>query len=95
MANLESRLPGADLVDLGLRDLAAGRESEAALLVAMAAPRLRAIGIPVPDGGGEMPHHRLYVLLSDRDPGAAHSLYNALVGRIASFSRAAEHAPAR
>lgn len=85
-------LPGQDLVDAGTRDLAAGRESEASLLVAMAAPRLRAVGIAVPDGGGERPSHRLYELLSERDAGDAHSRYNALVTRIASFSRAAEHA---
>jgi hypothetical protein len=86
-------LPGQELADAGIRDLAAGRESEASLVVAMAAPRLRAIGVEVPEGGGERPAHRLYELLSERDPGAAHSRYNALVGRIASFSRAAEHAP--
>lgn len=86
-------LPGSELVDAGLGDLSAGRESEASLVVAMAAPRLRAIGVEVPDGGGEQPGHRLYELLSERDPGTAHSRYNALVARIASFSRAAEHAP--
>jgi hypothetical protein len=74
--------------------LAAGRESEASLLVAMAAPRLRALGFDVPASGSERPSHRLYELLtqSDRD---AHSRYNALVGQIASFARAAEHASSR
>jgi len=80
-------------VTAGIRDLAAGRESEASLLVAMAAPRLRALGLEVPDGGGERPSHRLYDLLSEHDASGAHSRYNALVRRIASFSRAAEHAP--
>jgi hypothetical protein len=93
MQQLDISLPGQELVDAGLRDLAAGRESEAALLVAMAAPRLRAVGVEVPNGGGELPSHRLYELLSQRDPGGAHSRYNALVARIASFSRAVEHAP--
>ncbi len=93
MAQPSVSLPGQDLVDAGIRDLAAGRESEASLLVAIAAPRLRAIGVQVPDGGGESPSHRLYELLSERDPGAAHSRYNALLARMASFSRAAEHAP--
>ena len=83
--------PGHELVSAGIRDLAAGHESEAALVVAMAAPRLRALGIEVPDGGGERPSHRLYELLAERDAGAAHSRYNALVRRMASFSRAAEH----
>ncbi len=87
-------LPGHDLIGAGIRDLAAGRESEASLLVAIAAPRLRALGVAVPDDGAERPSHRLYERLSDQDPGSAHSRYNALLARVASFSRAAEHAPA-
>jgi hypothetical protein len=67
MMSVSASLPGHELVSQGLADLSAGRESEASLLVAMAAPRLR-------DSG-------------------AHSRYNALVGRIVSFVRAAEHAP--
>jgi hypothetical protein len=86
-------LPGHDLVRAGIEDLACGRESEAALVVAMAAPRLRALGFDVPDGGGSFPSHRLYALLSEGG-GGAHARYNALVGRIASFARAAEHAAA-
>src|SRR5580700_10972617 len=45
-------LPGHELVSAGLADLAAGRESEASLVVTMAAPRLRALGFEVPGGGG-------------------------------------------
>jgi hypothetical protein len=48
----------------------------------------------VPAGGGEQPSHRLYELLSETG-GGAHSRYNALVARIVSFARAAEHASAR
>jgi hypothetical protein len=92
---IPASLPGSDLVVAGIGDLAAGRESEASLLVAMAAPRLRAIGIDIPDGGGEQPSHRLYEVLSEREQGGAHSRYNALVGRMVSFARAAEHAPTR
>lgn len=62
--------------------------------MAMAAPRLRALGFEVPSGGGGQPSHLLYELLSERGEGA-HSAYNALVGRIVSFARAAEHAAAR
>lgn len=93
MTTSESSLPGHELVRAGLEDLAAGRETEAALVVAMAAPRLRALGMDVPAGGGAFPSHRLYALLS-QSGGGAHSRYNALVGRIASFARAAEHAAA-
>jgi hypothetical protein len=84
-------LPGHDLVSEGLEDLASGRESESALLVAMAAPRLRTLGFDVPAGGGEQPSHRLYELLTEADEGP-HSRYNALVARVVSFARAAEHA---
>jgi hypothetical protein len=91
MRDVPVNLPGHELVSAGLADLAADRESESGLLVAMAAPRLRALGFDVPEGGGERPSHRLYELLSEADPGA-HSRYNALVARIVSFARAAEHA---
>ncbi len=77
----------------GLADLAAGRETERALLVAMAAPRLRAIGIEVSGSQGARPSHRLYALLA-RDGDGAHSRYNALVARMVSFLRAAERARA-
>jgi hypothetical protein len=87
-------LPGHELVSAGLVDLAAGRESEASLVVAMAAPRLRSLGFDVPPSVVEQPGHRLYEVLSEHD-GGAHSRYNALVGRMVSFVRAAEHAPSR
>jgi hypothetical protein len=93
MRDIPANLPGQDLVRAGLSDLAAGRVTESALLVAMAAPRLRTLGFDVPPGGGEYPSHRLYQLLSKDDD--AHSRYNALVGRMVSFARAAEHASAR
>ncbi len=91
MTTAESSFPGHELVRAGVEDLAAGRETEAALVVAMAAPRLRAVGVGVPAGGGSSPSHRLYELLSETDAGA-HGRYNALVGRIVSFARSAEHA---
>lgn len=91
MSAIPAHLPGHELVGAGLTDLAAGRETPEALVVAMAAPRLRALGIEVPPGGGERPSHRLYELLAAADLGA-HSRYNALVRRVVSFARAAEHA---
>jgi hypothetical protein len=93
MTRAWSRLPGYELVSTGLDDLSAGRESEASLVVSMAAPRLRSVGVEVPLNVGDAPSHRLYELLTEADPGA-HSRYNALVGRIVSFARAAEHASA-
>lgn len=86
-------LPGADLVVDGIADLRDGRDTTAAALVRMAAPRLRAVGFDIPPAPDDEPGgHRLYDLLAQDDPDGAHSRYNALVGRIVSFSRAAEHA---
>jgi len=92
MSEVAAEFPGADLVRAGLADLAAGHETQAALLVSMAAPRLRAIGFDVPEGIRD-PSHRLCEVLSAEDAGA-HSRYNALVGRVVSFARAAERATA-
>lgn len=96
MATLEGfeALPGADLVAQGLSDLDKGSETPEALLVSMAASRLRATGIAVPPGHGVEAGHRLYALLAAGDGAAAHSRYNALIARMASFARAAEHARA-
>ena len=90
MHEISASLPGHELVRSGLEDLAAGRETEAALVVAMAAPRLRAIGLHVPPAGEGEPSHRLYDLLSERNRAGAHSRYNALIRRMVSFCRAAE-----
>lgn len=90
------RLPGEELITQGLTDLSAGRETEAALLLEIAAPRLRSLGISVtaPENPeGVSAEHRLYALLSTRPD--AHSQYNALLARIASYARAAEHAATR
>jgi len=38
-------LPGEDLIEAGLKDLREGRESIAALLVAIGSPRLRRLGL--------------------------------------------------
>lgn len=88
-------LPGAELVREGLRDLHAGRDTPAAALLRMATTRLAGVGVLVPAGlDGGTAGHRLYDLLSDEDRRTAHSRYNALVGRIVSYVRAAEHASA-
>ncbi len=97
MAPLEelAGAPGAELVAAGLRDLEAGRETVAGLLVSMARTRLGHAGIEVPRGPSERPSHRLYDLLAEDEPRTAHGRFNALVGRLSSFARAAEHARAR
>ncbi len=90
-----SGLPGASVVAAGLDDLAAGRRTTDALLVSMAATRLRAVGIDVPPGLVARPGHELYDDLRRTDPRTAHSRYNALIRLVASFARAAEHAGTR
>jgi len=84
-----SHLPGGDLVAKGLQDIARSSETAEALLVSIAAPRLRALGIPVaaPLGDAE---HRLYERLAREDPDSAHSRYNALLRRLTSFESALE-----
>ena len=88
---LES-LPGGDLVEKGLRDLDASRESAEALLVSIAARRLRDAGLDV---GRTLPNpeHRLYRLLAEHDSDSAHSRYNALLRRLTSFESALECVP--
>ena len=72
MPEVPVSLPGHELVNAGLRDLAAGRESEASLLVAMAARRLRAVGVQVPEGGGENCPHIVCMSSSPSVTPAAH-----------------------
>jgi hypothetical protein len=84
-------LPGGDLVEEGLDDLRHGRETAPALLVAIGAPRLRRLGIDVPEGVTD-PEQRLYALLERTEGDAAHSRFNALIRRLVSFERAAESA---
>ena len=57
---MNNGLPGADLIEAGLADLHAGCESIAALLVAIGSPRLRRLGLDIPDHTPENPEHRLY-----------------------------------
>jgi hypothetical protein len=83
-------LPGEDLIEAGVQDLHAGRETIAALLVAIGSPRLRRLGLTLPDQLPKNPEHRLYDLLSQTDEDSAHSRYNAFIRRLVSYERAAE-----
>ncbi|HEV2844407.1 MAG TPA: hypothetical protein VG477_06155 [Thermoanaerobaculia bacterium] len=90
--NLEA-FPGGDLVEEGLADLSRGVEdSIPALLVLIGAPRLRRIGLPVPETeiSISFPEDRLYAKLAESDQDSAHSRYNALIRRLVSFENAAE-----
>jgi hypothetical protein len=89
-----SGLPGGDLVQEGLVDLAQGRVSVAAYLVAIALPRLQRAGL----GRGlehavpAEPELRLYRLLRERG-GNAYGHYNALLRLLVSCERALERCP--
>ena len=58
-------LPGEDLVDSGLHDLRQGVESAEAYLVSLAAPRLTALGVHVPNPLAD-PELGLYRVLAAR-----------------------------
>ena len=87
---MNDALPGNELIESGMSDLRAGRETIAALLVAVGAPRLIRLGVNLPDVLPDNPEHRLYALLEKDGPDSAHSRYNALIRRLVSFERAAE-----
>lgn len=82
-------LPGADLICKGLMDIADGRETVASLLVLIGAPRLRRLGLSIPETQLE-PEHSLYALLAQSEPDSAHSRYNALIRTLVSFERGAQ-----
>jgi len=88
----ENLLPGADLVQEGLTDLCRGKLSESALLVLIGSPRLRRLGVQIPEiqRPGQSFEHQLYQKLEERLGTAAHSYYNSLIRRLVSYERALE-----
>ncbi len=85
-----SQLPGAELIEQGLADLAAGRETPESLLVLVGAPRLRRGGVHVADSPVTDPERLLYEAMAERHGDGAHSKYNALIRRLVSFENALE-----
>lgn len=87
-----AKLPGAELIEQGLADLACGREDTVpALLLLIGAPRLRTAGIDVPPSAPkESPEDRLYLLLARLHDDGAHGIYNALIQRLVAFAHAAD-----
>ncbi len=83
-------LPGADIVQSGLRDLDDSRVTESSLLVLIASPNLKRLGIAVPELTGiELPYeHRLYELIAAEHKQSPYSRYNSLIRRLVSFERA-------
>ena len=80
-------LPGGEIVDTGLADLADGTVSAESLVVSLAAPRLRREGIPIGSVQTD-PEDRLYDLLSRARGDLAHARYAAYLQQIASFADA-------
>jgi hypothetical protein len=85
-------LPGAEMVERGIRDGENNVESVESLLVGIAAPRLSRLGIQVPPacipkGDAEV---RLYERLGSSGVMDPYSRYNALLRELVSFSRALE-----
>ena len=87
----EGMLPGEALVDQGLADLAQDRVTDCSLLVLIAAPRLKRLGIRIVERAFPKPYeHALYDRLNERLGAAAHSYYNGLLRRIASYAHSLE-----
>ncbi|MBE0544224.1 MAG: hypothetical protein IH623_23030 [Verrucomicrobia bacterium] len=96
MTSNQALLPGEDLVRQGLNDLAQARETDFSLLVLIAAPRLRGLGVPVPERGCAEPfEHQLYSRLEARLGAGAHSHYNSLIRRMVSLEREGQRTVAR
>ena len=80
-------LPGGEIVDAGLADLAAGRVSVESLVVSIAMPRLRREGVPLSPAHAD-PEDHLYHLLSRVSGALAHARYSAYLAQMASFANA-------
>jgi hypothetical protein len=85
-------LPGGDLVDAGLADLAGGRETVESLLVSLAAPRLRREGVPLAKDVLSDADGKLYRALEAAEGDLAHARYNALRRQLVSFADACRRA---
>ena len=92
----EISLPGEDLVRQGLSDLERNQISDFSLLVLIAGPRLKRLGIHVPERPFPHPYeHELYARLAERHGTDAHSRYNSLLRRIVSYAHALEREQAQ
>jgi hypothetical protein len=92
-ASSYAHLPGGEFVADGLADLAAGRASIPALVLAIASERLRAAGLPLPAPLPRDPEIQLFRSLRTLHGDGAHSQYNACLRRLASLCHALETSP--
>jgi len=88
---VDPALPGADIVERGLDDLARDRISPEALAVLCASPRLCRLGFVVPRVAlSQSAEIELYNLLGHANVPDPYSAYNALLRRVVAFSAAVE-----
>jgi hypothetical protein len=86
----DALLPGHEIVEPGMFDLASGSMSNEALAVLAAAPRLRRAGVDVPTGFDEPgASHELYEQLSRQLGDRAHSRHHAMMRRVLSYATTA------
>ena len=81
-------LPGSEIVDPGLRDLVNGNFSSlCALAVAELRPRLRFLGVPVPNVSNQISNPRalLYQTMEAKEGDMAYVRFCALLERLDSF----------
>ncbi|MBL7684626.1 MAG: hypothetical protein JNK65_01160 [Deltaproteobacteria bacterium] len=92
MSKLWAKLPGEELIQKGLEDLRSGFFSTESLLILIAAPRLKSLGIVIPnlEDPPLVPEHALYELLQTQHPKDAYSRYNSLIRRLVSYERSME-----
>ncbi len=86
-------LPGAELIEQGIRDLQEQKLTEHALLVLVGEPRLRSLHIQFPPFRPPIAgpvEHALYDLLELSHGEEAFNRYNTLLRRMTSFAHALE-----
>ena len=89
---MPSEIPGQELIEAGIAAIERGEWTVEALLVAIGAPRLRFIGLRLPDlqDAPAHPELALYHALGDIHPDDTHSRYNALIRRLVSYEQEME-----
>ena len=90
-------IPGQELVRAGIADLTRGELTVEALLVAVGAPRLKALGLAIPNLAiaPNHPELALYQTIGRSHPEDAHSRYNALIRRLVSYEHELERRASR
>lgn len=87
-------LPGAELILAGIRDASRGETTAASLLVEIAAPKLRRLGLAIPENFGSPDAElRLYEQLGRSGAVDPYGEYNALLRQLTSFAHALERMP--